>query len=55
MVDVIGPNESNVTYELGVLEELQTVFNPEMAHASYIPFYCLIGRKSLIWNVLNLT
>uniref|UniRef100_A0A3B4UDQ1 WD repeat-containing protein 81 n=1 Tax=Seriola dumerili TaxID=41447 RepID=A0A3B4UDQ1_SERDU len=28
-----------------VLEELQAVFNPEMAHASYIPFYCLIGRK----------
>lgn len=47
MVDVCTTEESNVTYELGVLEELQTVFNPEMAHASYIPFYCLIGRKLL--------
>lgn len=55
VVDVSAPDESNVTYELGVLEELQTVFNPEMAHASYIPFYCLIGRKSLICNMLNLT
>lgn len=54
VVDVSAADESNVTYELGVLEELQTVFNPEMAHASYIPFYCLIGRKSLICNILNL-
>lgn len=44
MVDVCTTEESNVTYELAVLEELQTVFNHEMAHASYIPFYCLIGR-----------
>lgn len=44
MVDVCTTEESNATYELGVLEELQTVFNTEMAHASYIPFYCLIGR-----------
>lgn len=43
VVDVCTPEGSNATYELGVLEELQTVFNPEMAHASYIPFYCLIG------------
>lgn len=55
VVDVSGLDESNVACELGVLEELQTVFNPEMAHASYIPFYCLIGRKSLIWNIRNLT
>ena len=48
VVDVCTPEKTNVTYELGVLEELQTVFNPEMAHASYIPFYCLIGRKCLI-------
>ena len=48
VVDVCTPEESNVTYELGVLEELQTVFNPEMAHASYIPFYCLIGRTGPI-------
>ncbi|TMS07276.1 WD repeat-containing protein 81 [Larimichthys crocea] len=44
VVDVCTPEEVNVTYELGILEELQTVFNPEMAHASYIPFYCLIGE-----------
>lgn len=47
VVDVCTPEESNVTYELGVLEELQTVFNPEMAHASYIPFYCLIGDTAI--------
>ncbi|XP_029301865.1 WD repeat-containing protein 81 isoform X1 [Cottoperca gobio] len=60
VVDVCTPEESNVTYELGVLEELQSVFNPEMAHASYIPFYCLIGdiaiRKlvpnhELVWQL----
>ncbi|XP_029027126.1 WD repeat-containing protein 81 [Betta splendens] len=47
MVDVCTTEESNVTYELGVLEELQTVFNSEMAHASYIPFYCLIGDVAI--------
>ncbi|XP_041850568.1 WD repeat-containing protein 81 [Melanotaenia boesemani] len=47
VVDVRTPEESNVTYEIGVLEELQTVFNPEMAHASYIPFYCLIGDTAI--------
>lgn len=47
MVDVCTPDESTVTYELGVLEELQCVFNPEMAYASYIPFCCLMGRKKL--------
>ncbi|KAM9733806.1 WD repeat-containing protein 81 [Menidia menidia] len=47
VVDVCTPGESNVTYELGTLEELQTVFNPEMAHASYIPFYCLIGDAAI--------
>ncbi|XP_049920398.1 WD repeat-containing protein 81 [Epinephelus moara] len=47
VVDVCTPEESNVTYELAVLEELQTVFNPEMAHASYIPFYCLIGDVAI--------
>lgn len=45
VVDVSTPEGTNVTLELGVLEELQTVFNPEMAYASYIPFNCLIGRK----------
>lgn len=48
MVDVRTPEESNVTYELGVLEELQSVFSPEMAYASYIPFYCLIGEKHIL-------
>lgn len=52
MVDVCTNDQSNVTYELGVLEELQTVFSPEMAHASYIPFYCLIGRKMPRFNVI---
>nr|XP_020470494.1 WD repeat-containing protein 81 [Monopterus albus] len=47
VVDVCTAEDSNVTYELGVLEELQTVFNPEMAHASYIPFYCLIGDVAI--------
>ncbi|XP_068571773.1 WD repeat-containing protein 81 [Cebidichthys violaceus] len=47
VVDVCTPEETSVTYELGVLEELQTVFNPEMAHASYIPFYCLIGDMAI--------
>ncbi|KAK5929533.1 hypothetical protein CgunFtcFv8_010758 [Champsocephalus gunnari] len=60
VVDVCTPEESNVTYELGVLEELQSVFNPEMAHASYIPFYCLIGdiairrlvpNHELVWQL----
>ncbi len=55
VVDICTPEESNVTYELGVLEELHTVFNPEMAHASYIPFYCLIGRKTrqVVYNTKN--
>ncbi|XP_020509937.1 WD repeat-containing protein 81 [Labrus bergylta] len=47
VVDVCTAEGLNVTYELGVLEELQTVFNPEMAHASYIPFYCLIGGTAI--------
>ncbi|XP_056230434.1 WD repeat-containing protein 81 [Seriola aureovittata] len=47
VVDVCTTEELNVTYELGVLEELQAVFNPEMAHASYIPFYCLIGDVAI--------
>ncbi|XP_047247224.1 WD repeat-containing protein 81 [Girardinichthys multiradiatus] len=60
VVDICTPEGSNVTYEMAVLEELQTVFNPEMAHASYIPFYCLIGdfaiRKlvpnhELVWQL----
>ncbi|XP_062274644.1 WD repeat-containing protein 81 [Scomber scombrus] len=47
VVDISTPKKPNMTYELGVLEELQTVFNPEMAHASYIPFYCLIGDMAI--------
>ncbi|XP_020784167.1 WD repeat-containing protein 81 [Boleophthalmus pectinirostris] len=60
VVDVCTSEESNVTYEVGVLEELQTVFNPQMAHASYVPFYCLIGdfairrlvpNHELVWQL----
>lgn len=47
VVDVSTPEGTNVTLELGVLEELQTVFNPEMAYASYIPFICLIGDAAI--------
>ncbi|XP_072320447.1 WD repeat-containing protein 81 [Eucyclogobius newberryi] len=47
VVDVCTSEDSNVTYEVGVLEELQTVFNAQMAHASYIPFYCLIGDSAI--------
>lgn len=47
VVDVCTNEDSNVTYELGILEELQTVFNNEMAHASYIPFNCLIGHTNI--------
>lgn len=47
VVDVCTPDNELVTYELGVLEELQTVFNSQMAHASYIPFYCLIGDSAI--------
>ncbi|KAG9265213.1 WD repeat-containing protein 81 isoform X1 [Astyanax mexicanus] len=46
-VDVFTPEGSEVTCELGVLEELQAVFNSEMAYASYIPFYCLIGDAAI--------
>lgn len=47
VVDVCTSDNSFVTYELGVLEELRCVFNPEMAYASYVPFCCLIGRTDL--------
>ncbi|XP_056139146.1 WD repeat-containing protein 81 [Lampris incognitus] len=47
VVDLCTPEESNETFEVGVLEELRTVFNPEMAYASYIPFYCLIGDTAI--------
>lgn len=48
-LDVSIPDGTEVTCELGVLEELQAVFNPEMAYASYIPFYCLIGKTHFYW------
>ncbi|KAM9853362.1 WD repeat-containing protein 81 [Aulostomus maculatus] len=47
VVDICTPEDSNMTCELAVLEELQTVFNPEMAYASYIPFYCLVGDGAI--------
>ncbi|XP_057694255.1 WD repeat-containing protein 81 [Corythoichthys intestinalis] len=62
VVVVSTPEEPSVTYELSILEELQSVFSTEMAHASYIPFYCLIGdmaiRKlvpnhELIWQLAS--
>ncbi|XP_065137112.1 WD repeat-containing protein 81 [Paramisgurnus dabryanus] len=46
-LNVFFPDGTEVTCELGVLEELQAVFNPEMAYASYIPFYCLIGDAAI--------
>ncbi|XP_030633050.1 WD repeat-containing protein 81 isoform X2 [Chanos chanos] len=46
-LDVFTPEGTEITCELGVLEELQAVFNPEMAYASYIPFYCLIGDSAI--------
>ncbi|KAK6296690.1 hypothetical protein J4Q44_G00328320 [Coregonus suidteri] len=67
LLDVCTLEGSEVTCELGVLEELQAVFNPEMAYASYIPFYCLIAlsgdvaiRKlvsnhELVWRVVGPT
>ena len=55
MVDVCTPEGSEVTCELGVLEELQAVFNPEMAHASFIPFYCLIGETHTTTHIATHT
>ncbi|XP_067306696.1 WD repeat-containing protein 81 [Pseudorasbora parva] len=52
-LDVSIPDGTEVTCELGVLEELQAVFNPEMAYASYIPFYCLVGDAAIRKLVLN--
>ncbi|XP_064158117.1 WD repeat-containing protein 81 isoform X2 [Anguilla rostrata] len=47
LVDLHTPEGTEVTCELGVLEELQAVFNSEMAYASYIPFNCLIGDSAI--------
>ncbi|XP_026082239.1 WD repeat-containing protein 81-like [Carassius auratus] len=52
-LDVHIPDGTEITCELGVLEELQAVFNPEMAYASYIPFYCLIGDTAIRKLVTN--
>lgn len=35
-----------MTCELGVLEELQSVFNPEMAYTSYMPLHRFIGEAA---------
>lgn len=43
-LDARNQHGKEITCELRVLEELHHVFNPEMAYASYIPFYCLIGK-----------
>ncbi|XP_034147074.1 WD repeat-containing protein 81 [Esox lucius] len=53
LMDVCMPEGSAVTCELGVLEELQAVFNAEMAYASYIPFYCLVGDVAIRKLVTN--
>ncbi|TSN39299.1 WD repeat-containing protein 81 [Bagarius yarrelli] len=42
-INVCTPGGTEMTCELAVLEELQAVFNPEMAYTSYIPLHCLIG------------
>nr|XP_015223028.1 PREDICTED: WD repeat-containing protein 81 [Lepisosteus oculatus] len=47
VLELCTPDGSEVTCELSVLEELQAVFNPEMAYASYIPFSCLIGDTAM--------
>lgn len=43
-IEVCTPGGTLVTCEVGVLEELQAVFSPEMAYTSYIPLQCLIGE-----------
>lgn len=48
-IDICTLEGTEVTCELGVLEELQAVFNPEMAYASYIPLYCVIGMTLSRW------
>ncbi|GAA6109657.1 WD repeat-containing protein 81 [Tachysurus ichikawai] len=59
-IDICTPGGTEVTCELGVLEELQAVFNPEMAYNACIPLQCLIGdtiiRKvvpnhELVWGL----
>ncbi|XP_053362669.1 WD repeat-containing protein 81 [Clarias gariepinus] len=59
-IEVCTPGGTLVTCEVGVLEELQAVFSPEMAYTSYIPLQCLIGdaviRKlvpnhDLVWGL----
>ncbi|KAK3531040.1 hypothetical protein QTP70_007883 [Hemibagrus guttatus] len=59
-IDVCTPGGTEMTCELGVLEELQAVFNPEMAYNACIPSHCLIGdtiiRKvvpnyELVWGL----
>ncbi|KAG5269199.1 hypothetical protein AALO_G00199360 [Alosa alosa] len=52
-LDACNQHGDDVTCELRVLEELQAVFNPEMAYASYIPFYCLIGDPGICKLVPN--
>ncbi|XP_077578568.1 WD repeat-containing protein 81 [Stigmatopora nigra] len=47
VVVVSTPEDPCATYELSILEELQSVFSTEMAHASYIPFYCLVGDMAI--------
>ncbi|XP_028818419.1 WD repeat-containing protein 81 isoform X2 [Denticeps clupeoides] len=46
-VDLHMPEGTEVSCEISVLEELQAVFDPEMAYTSYIPFYCLVGDAAI--------
>ncbi|XP_043910298.1 WD repeat-containing protein 81 [Protopterus annectens] len=62
-VEISSPDGVTHTCDLSALEELEKVFNPEMAYSSYIPFSCLIGdsvmRKivpehELVWKLATL-
>lgn len=53
-IDICTPGGTEVTCELGVLEELQAVFNPEMAYNACIPLQCLIGEKVLFYCFMDI-
>ncbi|XP_069082227.1 WD repeat-containing protein 81 isoform X3 [Pleurodeles waltl] len=47
LVEVKSVDEGVLLVDLAVLEELEKVYNMEMAHATYIPFSCLIGEPGI--------
>uniref|UniRef100_H3A697 WD repeat domain 81 n=1 Tax=Latimeria chalumnae TaxID=7897 RepID=H3A697_LATCH len=53
LLEFVIADGTPVTCDLTALEELEAVFNPEMAYAAYIPFYCLIGDTIIRRIVLN--